>query len=283
MLLVSRVCVLHSKYCFILVTFIVHTDLADILKEVKKDRSKSPINTLSSAEESLQSVQFMCFKAARPVQEMLPAYQHFAIQYPSDLFQQIWRSKLKAVASEKQTLSFEDVVARIWKPVFDECCQLIDSVKELSITLANVDHHFRCLDNRQLHLEQLFKATEACHEREVESTTWIRGALDRMHRYWNVCEQAEAAKTVLELKETLQLQGNFEVIVRVAGTGSMDKQTLNDINQELIEMSSFLKHFMDDKNKLECLRSFAACLDVVEWIREESQGKYEHSMHFTRV
>lgn len=248
--------------------------MADLLKEVKQDHSDCHINTLCCAEESLQSVQYKCFKAAQPLQSILPAFYSLSMQYPSELFQQIWKSKLRAVASEKVPLTFGDVMAKIWKPVFVDCCHLIDSVKELTITLADVNFHFQKLDERQSHLELLFKATEACHGREVESTTWIRNALERMHLYWNLCEQADAAKTVLELKESLKLKGNFKVIESVAGafTTSVDKQTLNDIDQRLIEMSSFLEHFTKNRKKLECLKSFAACLDIVEWIRKESQG-----------
>lgn len=146
----------------------------------------------------------------------------------------------------------------------------------MSITLSAVNEHFHHLEDKQDHLELLFKATEACYGRHVESTTWIRKAIDRMHLYWNLCEQADAARTVLELKESLKLEGNFEVIENVAGafTSSMDKQTLKDIDQRLIEMSSFLEHFTKDKSKLESLKSFAACLNIVEWIRNESQGMH---------
>ncbi len=248
--------------------------MVDLLKEIKQDHSNSPINGLCSAEKSLQSVEFMCFKAAQPLQQILSAFHNLSIQFPSELFQQIWKSKLRTVASEKLTLTIADSVTKIWKPVFDECCQLIDNVKELTITLADVNHHFSKLDERQPHLELLFKATEACHGREVKSTAWIRRAIGRMCLYWNVCEQADAAKTVLELKKSLKLEGDFKVIETVAGafTSSMDKQTLNDIDEKLIEMSSFLEDFTKDRKKLECLKSFAACLDIVEWIRKESQG-----------
>jgi hypothetical protein len=247
--------------------------MAALLEEVEWSHTYCSINTLCSSQE--QRVQFMCFKAAQPLQEMLPAYYRFANHYPSELFQQIWESRLKTVASKKQVLTFADVVTKIWKPVFNECCQLIDGVKGLTITLADVNRHFHPLrGDGQAHLELLFKATEACHKSEVGSTTWIRGALDRMQHYWSVCEQAEVARTVLQLKESLQLQGNFEAIERIAGTESMDKRTLSDIDEELIEVGSFLENFTKDrsKRKLECLKSFAACLDIVEWIRNESKG-----------
>jgi hypothetical protein len=261
---------------FFVKLFIRHSaGMADLLEEIKQDHSCRSINALCSYQE--EGVQFRCFKAAQPLQQVLPAYHHFAIHHPNELFQQIWKSRLKAVVYEKRTLTFDDVVTKIWKPVLDECCQLIDSVRNLTITLADVNRHFCHLDNnRQSHLELLFKATEACHDRGVESTTWIREALDQMDRYWSICEQAEAARTVLQLKESLQLRGNFEVIERIANTGSMDTQTLSDIDEKLIEIGSFLEHFTKDrsKKKLECLKGFAACLDIVEWIRNETKGMF---------
>ena len=252
--------------------------LSDLLEEIKQDHFDCPIKTLCRAEESSQDVQYLCFKAAQPLAQILPAFHNLSIQYPSELFQQVWMSQLRTVASEKQALTIGEVVVKIWKPVFEDCCHLIDSVQSLTITLTSVNRHFHSLTDRQHHLELLFKATEACSRRQVESTTWIRRAIDCMHLYWNLCEQAEAAKTVMELKENLKLKGNFEMIESVAGafTVSMNTQTLSNIDQGLIEMSSFLENFMKDKKKLECLKSFAACLDLVEWIRKESQGIHIH-------
>lgn len=262
--------------CNCAVMYIVCVDLPDLLKEIKQDHSDCPIKTLCCAQESLQDVQYLRFTAAQPLQQILPAFYILSSQYPSELFQQIWKLKLRVVASEKLTLTFVDIVTKIWEPILKECCQLIKGVRDLTITLAAVNDHFRNLDEKQYHLELLFKATEECSGRQVESTTWIRKAIDRMRLYWNLCEQADAAKTVLELKESLKLEGNFEVIENVAGafTTSVDKQTLNGIDQRLIEMSSFLEHFTKDRKKLESLKSFAACLDIVEWIRKESQGTY---------
>ena len=252
---------------------IFFVDLPDLIREIKQDHSKHPLNTLFYSEES-NAVQYVCFKAAQPLQPMLSSFHHLAIQYPSELFQHVWKAQLKVVSGEKQALKIADVKTKVWDPVFQACCLLIDSVKSLTITLAAVNQDFRNLEDRQYHLELLFKAVEACFGRTVDSTTWIRAAIDRMCLYWSLCEQADAAKTVLELKDSLKLKGNFEVIESVAGafTVSMGQQTLDSIDQKLVETSSFLKNFSKDRKKLESLKSFSACLDIVEWIRKESQG-----------
>lgn len=260
-------------------------DLTQLIDEIKKDYSAEPINSLcctkvplEGAEDLSESTSYAvkCFEVAQPLYPILLDFHIFSDQYPNELFQQIWKSKLKEVAKSKTNLTFDDVAAKIWKPIVEECQQLIDTVKYKTITLKAVDHHFRDLDRRDinLHLTSLFRATEACLNRTDESTAWIRNAVDLMVHYWSLCEQAVAAKTVIKLRDTLKLTGNFEIIESVASTfaSCLDKATLDDISQKLIDAKSFLEQFTRDRNKLECLESFASCWNIVEWIRKESQG-----------
>ena len=244
------------------------------MTEIEQDHSEKSIASLCS-EGSAGMIDYTCFSDAQPLNRMLFQFYHLSYEYPSGLFERIWQLKLKEVARAKLNLTFNDVVTKVWIPTFEECCQLIDSVKNGSITLLAVDQYFHHPEGQMdHHLTSLFKGIEACFDRKVESSVWIRSAVDRMQQYWSLCEQADAASTVMELKDSLKLRGNFEIIETVASTfaTSMEKATLNDINERVIETRSFLEQFTKDKKKLESLKSFAACLNIVEWIRKESEG-----------
>lgn len=266
-----------GNFCFLtLPCFIL--GLSELVTEIKQDHSAKEINSLCSQSQE-GKIDFKYFQDAQPLSKMLLHYFYLSNQYPSDLFQQIWKSQVKEVAKTKAILTISDVVSKLWEPVFEECCQLIDSIQSRSITLVDVNKHFRKLDSHYIndHLSFLFHAIETCFERKSDPL-WIRHAVDRMQHYWSLCEQADAARTVLELKESLKLEGNFEVIEKIASTfaASMDKATLDDIDQRLVETKSFLEQFTMDKRKLETLKSFASCLNIVEWIRKESKGMMQY-------
>ena len=52
----------------------------------------------------------------------------------------------------------------------------------------------------------------------------------------------------------------------------MQNKSLADIDQSLVDTGDFLRELISDRNKLECLQTFAQCLTVVEWIRKETKG-----------
>lgn len=229
-------------------------------------------------------LKFHRFKKAEPLADILSDFYCLSSQFPSDLFQQIWKSKLKEILNAKLALTFSDVVTNLWNPVFTECCQLVDSVRARSIKLGDVDFHFRRMQEEGSvceHLRNLYQATEVCrHGRPSVQCDWIQTSVNLMEQYWSVREQGKAARIVLELKQKLQLTGNFEIIEYVAHqvTSSMKDEPLEKIDQKLIQAKSFLEQFTTDRMKVECLEKFAACLNIVEWIRKETKGlKIDHS------
>ncbi len=220
-------------------------------------------------------VQFACFKSAQPLR---PILQNVSRLHGSELFQNIWTAKLTRTSKSKITLTFTDVVNKVWNPVFEECARLVDSIQSRSIKLKYINHYFGCLGSKRLlaHLKALYVAMEACHGRAGRSPAWIHIAVDRMHQYWSLCAQAKAAKVVLELKGKLGLSGDFRVIQGVAGeiAESMKDSTLDDIDQNLSDAKLFLEEFTKDARKLNCLKSFSECMNIVEWIRKVSKGTY---------
>lgn len=52
----------------------------------------------------------------------------------------------------------------------------------------------------------------------------------------------------------------------------MRDQTLQDVDETLIEAGKFLKDITCDYKKLECLRKFTQCPEVVAWINEVTEG-----------
>ena len=53
----------------------------------------------------------------------------------------------------------------------------------------------------------------------------------------------------------------------------MRDQTLGDVDHSLVETGKFLQEFVSDSDKLECLKIFAKCLNMINWIRKETNGE----------
>lgn len=248
--------------------------LPELIAEIAQDHSGSLIGSLCSMKPSLQ---FMCFKSAEPLQPILNNYRNLSEQYGSNLFKRMWTSALKTEAKAKSTTTFAEVVTRAWNPVFARCCELLDSIQSRTITLKDVDEYFRGFEGEYIcdHLRNLYIGMQLCHDKPVVFTDWIRTSVNLMQQYWALCEQAEAAKIILKLKESMKLTGNFEIIENVASqmTESMKESSLDQIDCKLIEAKSFLEQMTTESWKLECLRQFAKSSDIIQWIRKETSGK----------
>ena len=232
-----------------------------------------PINSLCVINND--SVQFNCFELAQPLQGMLNNYYTLSHKKQSDLFDQVWACVLRRESKAKLTLS--DVVDRIWNPTFTECCQLVESVHSKSIKLRDVDQFFRGFKNAHAirnDLVILFSAIETCYNRKIATTGWIESSVELMEQYWSLREQAEVANIVLDLKESLNLTGDFDIIEDVASkvTESMKDEPLIKIDGNLMNATSFLKQVTGESSNLECLRTFAECSSIVDWIRKETKG-----------
>ena len=55
-------------------------------------------------------------------------------------------------------------------------------------------------------------------------------------------------------------------------SSTMKDKTLEAIDASLIEAGDFLKEVEGDRRKLHCLQIFADSIEVVEWIRNETEG-----------
>ena len=58
----------------------------------------------------------------------------------------------------------------------------------------------------------------------------------------------------------------------VQTSASLGDQTLDSIDQSVVEASRFLQAYATDDKKRKCLEAFADCQKIVEWIRKVATG-----------
>ena len=266
----------HCYYLF--------SDFQVLCYEIYSDYSHEPINSLCYFDDSLK-INYKKFEVAKPLYGSF--LQNYQIMSPSQLFKNIWSTALKKASKAGVEITFADVVVMIWDPVLNQCHELVESVRKKTIKLSDVDEYFY-----QYHVEgsilqqikNLYKATETCHGRTEIDSSWISDSVECMKQYWIICEQAKAAIIVLKLKDRFNLTGDFKIIQNVASkvAESMKDESLDKINHEFIEVTSFLEQVTEEgKENLECLQTFLDCQNIVNWIRTETTGKSLICFFFT--
>ena len=127
---------------------------------------------------------------------------------------------MKAAGRGNPDLTIGDIVTHVWEPTFLQCQQLLDELQSRSIRLSVVDEHFgryqTRLDDLNRDLTKLCHGVNSCLNNFTAKTTWIRGVVQLIQQYWSLCRCADAAETFLELKQRLQLRGNFDVVEALA-------------------------------------------------------------------
>ena len=242
--------------------------LSQLLKELHDDFSSTPISLLVQRG---TPPQLMCFREAIPLQDCLESYSILACEHHSVLFTNIW----SAVTSQSMdSMTFSEVADKIWDPIFTKCAELIGSIQLGTILLREVDMHFcefkQDRDTLCKHIKNLNLAIEECFKKVPNETEWINISVLKMEQYWILCEQAEAAKIVLTLKDSLNLTGDFLIIEKLAieVTESMKNEPLNTISSS--KPTSFLEQLKEEK--LRSLQVFVNCSSIIEWIRNETTG-----------
>ena len=54
----------------------------------------------------------------------------------------------------------------------------------------------------------------------------------------------------------------------------MQDQTLETVDEKLVKTGRFLEGISSDPRKLECLKCFAECQEVIKWLRDVTNGMY---------
>ena len=148
-----------------------------------------------------------------PLNIMLEKY---IIIRENSLFDWIWNETISEIDSD-DSLLVEDIVSRIWDPTIQKCTELLTILANRTITLAIVDHYFQLYspnkEAAQEDIMNLFHKLRRCVpsiDISEVGEEQIRGSVTVIHQYWSLCIYAHAARVCLDLKEALQLTGNFE-------------------------------------------------------------------------
>ena len=234
--------------------------------EQVQDHSSKPIKSLCCIEEG--HVTYTGLPSARPLEPILTNYYFLSDKLTSRIFVNIWLSKLDSLANAR--LSIPELISKVWDPIYAECCELVDSMYTGEIQLKHVESYLRHVPegDTYINFEQFYQAIQTCKGSQPAPSGWIKSAVDKFELYKSLCKQAEAAKSVMKLKESFQLAEGFNFIEGISkkDATSAGNAHLKDMDEKMNQTKTFLAHFTPER--LECLQVFLTCLDLVQWIRE---------------
>ncbi len=199
----------------------VHVGLDELRTQLGQNFDHARIRSLCESHGSASQMTFHSFQSAAPLDPIKVKYDFLARHYQNDLFHRIWEHTSMAAAKVTE-LTIQDIVTRIWKPAFEECCRILESLKGRTMKLREVDNRFKRYDDPgkiKSHLENLYKGIELCFGRSQPSAStpgWIRSAVESMQQYWTLSRYAKAAQTILELRKRLELTGEFSIMETIA-------------------------------------------------------------------
>lgn len=197
--------------------------LTELIKEIQAEYGEESIKNLCKQHGS--TFDLVPLQSASSILETAQKFDIMHRVHSTDLFNNIWKDHLFTIRNSYFVI--EDIKSKIWEPTFSKCSNLLNSVCDKSIKLTDIDHYMKPLDeNRAMQLKRLHSGICECVEdsRTVNSSPQlIDEAVHLMEEYLSFKDLAQAAKTVIMLKEILNLTGDFTLIEKIATKVSFNR------------------------------------------------------------
>ena len=199
------------KQCYPIVK--LHVGLTSLKQELAKDIGKINICDLCQLKDDTLVLKY--YDIARPLDPIVEHISIMMLEKPSDLFLHFFSQKIQTVLNSTSELTIADILPEIWQPVFAECQELLNSLLDQSIKLSSVDTHFKAYfqDSKKLEtvLKNLAEGVSMCLNEEIEEGH-LQKPLESICEYWKLCEYQVGTELLLQLREMLKLEGDFELV-----------------------------------------------------------------------
>lgn len=168
------------------------------------------------------------------------------------------------------TVSWNDLKTIVWKPAFDTWSEFGRSFKSGDISLEQITKATGIQSRDKNILTDMLRTDLSILDHELPDLRLGKVIETRLAAVSDVLEiesSAKIAKSILKVKETFQLTGDFSSIATgMENTGI----ALGQVNRQMIEMRKVLASLPSEMDT--CLESFNRCRSLVQWLRENMKG-----------
>ena len=157
------------------------------------------------------AIKICCYETAEPLSQFAVKYE-IMMEKSSNLFLHFLNDKVKETLQLSSDLVISDIFTKIWVPVLEECEELIKSLINRTILLTYVDTHLKLYSK---HLRDVVLSLECGVSKcfgETFDQELLESSLDIISKYWQLGEYQTGALVFLELKNVLELKGDFTLV-----------------------------------------------------------------------
>uniref|UniRef100_W5N459 RING-type E3 ubiquitin transferase n=1 Tax=Lepisosteus oculatus TaxID=7918 RepID=W5N459_LEPOC len=214
------------------------------------------------------------FQLDEEMRQMAKTIHTFKDSY---IFQMCWENQAKTLSvTDLETEAFEpdpdliitmdNINEEIFTPCFDKYQHIYSSMQTGTLTLGDVDEIFRDYKDRYDELGKDFlimSKLNLSHDRK-----WIRIKIQQIKQYHQLHLAVESAKVIMEVKKTLNLNGDFHVLQTLLDVMHADfkGESLDCIDAELIKAKAILVDITEARRK--CLQELGQRVVFVTWVKE---------------
>ena len=207
-------CACHYCICSLL---FIGSLTKKLFEELNKDHNNIPVKELFVPVTTSSGSQLACkfFSTENVPNELLQHLYIIGKKYPNDIFESCWRQQSKSYANLN---TFEGVHQMVCTPVFNECEQILVSLEQGTMTLENVENYFSSFhETNELknNLEKLCQGIRECfpnHKHLRAPRSWVPSVVTSIQEYKKLNGYTAAAKIVLQLKDSMKLNGDFTAV-----------------------------------------------------------------------
>ena len=161
----------------------------------------------------------ICFTIAAPLISFAEMFYTMTKTLNSDILCSLWSLNMNKARESHPDLSVSNVESKIWSPTITQCQKLLNDLQGLSMTLSDVDRHFKNyqMNDIERELSQLLIGIQKClPQYSLDTDDWIHDIICRIEDYRKLCNYRDAANYFLKIKMSLELQGDFRDVDRIS-------------------------------------------------------------------
>ncbi|KAL1265130.1 hypothetical protein QQF64_003157, partial [Cirrhinus molitorella] len=171
------------------------------------------------------------------------------------------------ISSEEELLiTLEDLYSEIFEPCYDAYKNIYTRLKDGSITFEEVDIAFKAYKGKYDDLEA--EVAIMCKLDCINDQRWVQTRIQQIEQYHELHLAVESAQVVRMVKQTLGLQGDFQVLEKLLVTTHLDfkQERLDSIDNELMQAKTVLVDITESRRL--CLQELGLRKNFVIWVKE---------------
>ncbi|XP_026862579.2 E3 ubiquitin-protein ligase rnf213-alpha [Electrophorus electricus] len=261
----------------------VTVDLEDLEEKIQIHIDEMRLNTFMEVHPFNQIASQMAgvvtyFNLEEYVHSMAKTFNKFEKSY---IFKMCWESQAKIFArsaedeysSESLPLDEEAGVATpdviyfdIFQPCYEKYKNMYASLKDGSMTFEEVDVTFKAYMGKYEELAD--DVAIMCKLDAVDDKQWIPRRIQQIEQYHELHLAVESAQVVMMVKQTLCLQGDFQVLEKLLVVTHLDfkKERIDSIDNELMQAKAVLVDITEPRRH--CLQELGLRKNFVMWVKE---------------